>query len=1344
MRRIFLLLALPLMLASCVAGLEEELNNGEISKSQYSDLVAGFDDESRTYISEMGTLNWHEGDMLSVFYGNTLNVQYKFNGKTGDNSGTFSVVPSNELGTGNRIENIYAVYPHDAKTKMLDNNTIVVNMPSVQNYGENSFGKGANVMVAVTDGMNDNFLRFRNACGMIRLSLYGHSTVASVVLIGNNGEKIAGAATIKAVYGAMPTLSMNNEATDRIVLNCGEGVKLGETADTATEFWFVVPPTVFENGFTAVITDISGYSCMKSTTKRFDIRRNAITNMAAFEVEELAPASNEIWYTSANGEMVVPYSADVFGANIVSHTCVEGHGVITFDGDVTSVGDWAFADCSGLSHIALPETVTSIGDNAFLRCYNLTSMRIQEGVTSIGESAFYHCGALASVTIPSSVMEIGPYAFFGCKGTLVINSRVIERDNLYPFKGGKFTNVVLGERVCAIGANTFNGCSELECITFRGTISSVGNKAFYDCPKLSRFEGESVSSDHRCIVLNGNRLVAFAPAGITSYKIPDTITTIGAYAFCSCTELESITMPASITMCEEAAFTSCSNLESVYISDLSAWCKIKFSTITSANPLNNQAVLYLNGVKVTNLVIPSDIEVLNFAAFAGCLSLESVTIPESVTRIGNDAFYRCTNIRKVSMSDGVTSIGSYAFYNCSALKDLTLSAKISTIGSSAFYSCSNLEGVSLPSGVTSIGESAFYGCKALASVECWAVTPPRGADNMFGNNASNRKIYVPSYSVDAYKEAEYWSNYASYIYANENIPDNTIYYISTDGTVVKPSATDVLATFGANIVSNTYENGQGIITFDAPVTTIGDKAFYGCKSLKQVIIPRDVTSIGSNAFSHCSELVSVEIPAGVTSFGEGVFYNSTHLKTAYYQGDLSAWCKIDFVNGSSNPCCYGADLYIQKLKLTSAIIPSDITVIKTFAFRGCASIISVLIPNSVTSIGSSAFKDCTSLTSVYCEPTIPPTGGKEMFANNASERKILVPKNSLDAYKTAQYWSDYADCILPDSDIPDNTIHYISTTGAVVEPYVSDVFGANIVSNTYENGQGVITFDAPVTRVGDKAFYGLSTLMKVILPNGVVSLGASTFYNCTNLNSVHIPEGVRSIGNYAFYNCSSLTEIAIPASLTSIGIYVFRGCTKLSAFYGALASSDNRCLIIDGVLVAFAPAGLTEYTILDNVTSIGAYAFYGCSDLTGITIPDGVTSIGNYAFYGCSGLIEMTIPGGVASIGSYAFRSCAGLKNVIISSGVKSIGSYAFSYCTALTEITIPDSVTSIGAGAFRYNSSLSSVYCKPATPPTGGNYMFDDNASDRKIYVPAAFVDSYKKATYWSSYAANIVGYDF
>ena len=321
---------------------------------------------------------------------------------------------------------------------------------------------------------------------------------------------------------------------------------------------------------------------------------------------------------------------------------------------------------------------------------------------------------------------------------------------------------------------------------------------------------------------------------------------------------------------------------------------------------------------------------------------------------------------------------------------------------------------------------------------------------------------------------------------------------------------------------------------------------------------------------------------------------------------------------------------------------------------------------------------------------------------------------------------------------------YTSYDGKVVNPYKSNVFGANILSNIYQDNQGLILFDNPITSIGSYAFSSRGYLTSVTIPEGVTSIGSNAFRGCSSLTSITIPEGVTSIGSNAFYGCSSLTSITIPDSVISIGEDAFCDCSSLNAFYGKYASDDNRCLVVDGVLVAFASSDLTEYSIPNSVTSIGSYAFSGCSRLTSVTIPDGVTSIENYAFSSCHSLTSVTIGNSVTSIRSYAFIGCSSLTSVTIPDSVTSIENSAFIRCSSLTSVTIGNSVTSISTYAFSSCRSLTSVYCKPTTPPSGARDMFDSNAPGRTIYVPRNSVDAYKTASYWSDYESYIVGYDF
>ena len=301
-----------------------------------------------------------------------------------------------------------------------------------------------------------------------------------------------------------------------------------------------------------------------------------------------------------------------------------------------------------------------------------------------------------------------------------------------------------------------------------------------------------------------------------------------------------------------------------------------------------------------------------------------------------------------------------------------------------------------------------------------------------------------------------------------------------------------------------------------------------------------------------------------------------------------------------------------------------------------------------------------------------------------------------------------------------NEVLYTTVFDTQIQLYNQNGFGGNLISHSYdtEKGYGSIRFDNYVTSIPSKAFKDCTTLESIYLPEGVTYIAPDAFEGCTNLKYIISPNS----DNYSMfiYNgeilaiVPGLTDVTIPKEVKLLSGVVFQN-----------SKVENLTLYAGTTIDAYAFQNnetLRTLTIIDlerGNGKIGNSAFEQCSKLTNVSIGEGVTSIGNYAFYGCSRLTSINIPRGVTSVGDWAFYNC-----------------------TSLTSITIPDSVTSIASYAFFNCTSLKEVYCKPTTPPEGHLNMFENNASERKIYVPTASLSSYERADYWED--LPIFGYDF
>ena len=564
-------------------------------------------------------------------------------------------------------------------------------------------------------------------------------------------------------------------------------------------------------------------------------------------------------------------------------------------------------------------------------------------------------------------------------------------------------------------------------------------------------------------------------------------------------------------------------------------------------------------------------------------------------------------------------------------------------------------------------------------------------------------------------------------------------------------------------------SGATSLTIGSGVTTIGNTSFQYCNQIRNIVIPDSVITIGYAAFKDCSGLTSCTIGSGVTSISGNAFQNCGSLTSIDIPDSVITLEGAVFGNCSGLTSCtigsrvteIGLDTFSNCYKLTGITIPDTVTSIGSWAFTNCISLSSCTIGIGVTSISTNAFSNCANLTSITIKATVPPTLDTNVFYGTPIST-IYVPCESIDAYKSASGWSNYASIIQCPLERWVNNPDGYECSGTTKmnqeKKQISYDSGSTWTdTNPLETriGSTVLQYNSPdcgyvmYRWVDNPDGYECSGTTKMSQEKKQTSIdGGSTWSDVspleTRIGSTVIQYDSTDCGGHISSVKYKLTlndssTVSAECNTSTIATRTITKEEVSSQYSGSVASAEiGECVESIGFDAFYGCSGLTSVVIPDSVTNIGGYAFSACTSLTSIIIPSGVTSIGERAFSVCSGLTSIVIPDGVTSIEYSTFGQCNALTSVTIGSGVTTIGGSAFYNCRSLTSINIPSGVTSIGNYAFWNCTGLTSVTVNAATPPTLGTRVFY-GTNDCPIYVPSASVETYKAASGWSTYASRI-----
>ena len=546
--------------------------------------------------------------------------------------------------------------------------------------------------------------------------------------------------------------------------------------------------------------------------------------------------------------------------------------------------------------------------------------------------------------------------------------------------------------------------------------------------------------------------------------------------------------------------------------------------------------------ELKSIVIPEGVKSIGKSAFEGCSGLTAITIPASLERIGNSAFFECTGIRSIKVAQGNKVFDSRE--DCNAIVntrtgELILACAstkvpqgVKKIGYRAFYHCTLTNGLNLPEGIEEIADEAFAGCTGYNELVLPASLKKLGKD-VFS------EIKVDMTSISAVMAMRGQNTKPTFTSIKVN-PANKYFDSREDcNALIRTKDNTLLLACENSFIPQS-------------VKAIGDGAFKGLKSNKEIVLPKGLEHIGNEAFANYVSVAPLSLPSTVKTIGSGAFHECKMTPELVIPGKVkeigdhafSYSGGIETISIGKGVRRIGIGAFEGQERVENVVVPDGVETIGNFCFSNCYNLTSVILPSSLKEIGTGAFQG-----TALKEIEIP--SGVKVIESYTFQSYQLVKVSLPKTLKRIKSYAFSGCAMLEPFQLPEG-LEYIGDRAFADCRRITEVFipaGVKEIGNSPYNSRTITSIKVDPRNSRYESPEGSNVLIdkttgsiiqgcpNSVIPQGIKEIGYAAFDGCIQIPEIIIPEGVERIGDYAFRGCSAY--ITIPSSVKEIGPSAF-------------------------------------------------------------------------------------------------------------------------------------------------------------------------------------------------------------